>query len=117
MKAIALILTASMLLLNTGHLLETLQPPAEISHSGCCEDCSSDCCNPAENPQERDSSCHGDTPCTPGCACSCDIQLSALTYEFMELEGTIFQSCHYGNYLNTYSFEYAEDFLHPPRKV
>lgn len=117
MKVIALILTASLFLLNTGHLLETLQAPADVSASSCCADCSSDCCDAEEAPQESDNSCHGDSPCTPGCACSCDFQLSALTYEFLELEGTIVQSYHYGNYLNTYSFEYAEDFLHPPRKV
>lgn len=117
MKVIAIILTTCLVLLNTGHLLETLQPQAQQPAGTCCSDCSSDCCDTEEAPQESDKSCHGDNPCTAGCACSCDFQMSALTYEFMELSGTMVQSYHYGNYLNTYSYEFAEDFLQPPRKV
>lgn len=117
MKVIAIILTGCMLLLNAGHLLETMQSPAEIAAMECCADCSSDCCDSDEKPQDSKKTCHGDNPCMPGCACSCDFQLSALAYGFMELNGMVVQSYHYGNYLNTYTFEYSNDFLQPPRKA
>ena len=109
MKGIAIILTTCMLFLNAGHLLETLQFPAENA--------ALECCNTDEKQEDQKSSCHGDQPCMPGCACSCDIQLTALVYSFMELDGVVVQSYHYGYYLNTYSFEYSSDFLQPPRKV
>ena len=109
MKGIAIILTTCMLFLNAGHLLETLQFPAENA--------AMECCATDEKPEDQKSSCHGDQPCMPGCACSCDFQLTALVYSFMELDGVMVQSYHYGNYLNTYSFEYSSDFLQPPRKV
>lgn len=115
MKVIAIIISASLFLLSTGLLLETLQPQAEVLASACCADCA-DCCDTEELPQESDKSCHGDS-CTGACSCSCDFQISALVYEFLELNGTIVQSYHFVNYLNTYSYEYAEDFLQPPRKV
>ena len=117
MKTIAIILTGCMLMLNAGHLLETMHAPVEVAAAESCTDCASSCCDAEEKPQESDKSCHGDSPCTPGCACSCDFQLSALVYNFLELDGTVVQSYHYGNYLNTYSFEYSDDFLQPPRKA
>ena len=117
MKTLAIILTGCMLLLNAGYLFEASHAQVHITASGCCTDCSSDCCDAEEIPQEKDSSCHGDTPCIPGCACSCHFQLSALTYEFMELDGTVVQSYHYGNYVNTYTYEYSGEFLQPPRKA
>ena len=117
MKGIAVILTTCMLFLNAGHLLETLQFPAENAAMEWCADCSSDCCDTDETQEDQKNSCHGDQPCMPGCACSCDFQLTALVYSFMELDGVEVQSYHFGNYLNTYSFEYSSDFLQPPRKV
>ena len=117
MKTLAIILTGCMLFLNTGYLLEPSHVHVEDTTSESCTDCSTDCCDTEENPQETDGSCHGDSPCTPGCACSCHIHISALTYEFMELDGTVVQTYHYGNYLNTYTFEYSGEFLQPPRKA
>ena len=116
MKAIAIILTGCMLLLNTGYLLETLQAPVEVAVAECCTDCDS-CCDSEEKPQENDKSCHSDAPCMPGCSCSCHFQLTALVYNFLQMDGIAVQSYHYGNYLNTYSFEYSDDFLQPPRKA
>jgi hypothetical protein len=117
MKTLAIILTGCMLLLNSGYLIEKYHAQSHVSTSECCTDCSADCHDAEEHPQESDHSCHGDSPCTPGCACSCHIHLSALTYEFMELDGTVVQSYHYGNYVNTYTYEYSGEFLQPPRKA
>ena len=123
MKGIAIILAVFMLTLNTGHLLDSFQSPAETVHMECCADCTTDCCDPEpadsgdQEPVDKHKSCHGDKACTPGCACSCHLQLSALVYTFMELNGTTVQTYHYANYLNTYSFEYSSDFLQPPRKA
>jgi hypothetical protein len=45
------------------------------------------------------------------------MHFTALVYDFMEVDGITVQSFHYGNYENTYSFEYLDDFLQPPRKA
>ena len=119
MKGIAIILSACMLVLNAGYLLENthLHAAAEAHGMECCSDSASSCCDAEDAPQENEKSCHGDSPCIPGCACYCHFQLTALVYNFLEMEGIAVQSYHYGNYLNTYSFEYSDDFLQPPRKA
>ena len=115
MKGIAIILSFCMLLLSTGNLLEHYQVPAESVEMTCCTDCSSGCCDADMDHQESKEPCEREQDCPPGCDCSCQFQITAIGYSFMELAGVMVQSYHYGQYVNTYSFEYSDDFLQPPR--
>ncbi|MEA3460372.1 MAG: hypothetical protein U9R49_00745 [Bacteroidota bacterium] len=115
MKGIALILVGCMLLLSSENLLAGFQFPVEAAEMSCCMDHSSDSCDTeADHPDGRQP-CDGDHDCLPGCDCSCQYQISAITYSFIEVSGTVVHSYHYGQYVNTYSFEYSDDFLQPPR--
>jgi hypothetical protein len=119
MKVIAIILSACMLILNTGNLLENLHSHASIEahHMECCADHDSSCCDTEKKDQDHNKSCEDDHNCSPGCHCSCGLHFTALVYDYMEMDGITVQSFHYGNYVNTYSFEYLGDFLQPPRKA
>ena len=115
MKGIAIILAAFMLLLNFENLRETLQFPEDSAEMACYSDSSSDCCSADENHHDSEEPCDGDHDCLPGCDCSCQFQITAITYSFLELSGVAVQSYHYGHYMNSYSYEYSDNFLHPPR--
>lgn len=119
MKIIASILAVCVLLLNTGNLLENMHSHdhAEIALMESCSDQDSSCCDTEEKHQDHNLPCNADHDCTTGCNCSCGLHFAALIFEFMELNGVVVQSYHYGNYLNTYTFEYLDDFLQPPRKA
>ena len=111
MKGIAIILAAFMLLLNFENLRETFQFPGDSAEMACC----SDSCSPDEDHHDSKEPCDGDHDCLPGCDCSCQFQITAITYNFIELSGVVVQSYHYGHYMNSYSYEYSDDFLQPPR--
>lgn len=115
MKGIAIILAACLLFVSTENLWASFQLPEEGSPVECCSDCGSDCCSTEENQQDSKAPCEEDQQCPPGCDCSCQYQITALNYSFMELSGSVVQSYHYGPYTNSYSFEYSDDFLQPPR--
>lgn len=113
MKGIAIILAACLFLINTGNLLESLHDPLDAASMECCSDQGCSCCDE----QDHKSSCEDDHACGLSCHCSCGLQLSDLAYAFIEPESIAVQAYHYGNYVNTYTFEYSGDFLQPPRKV
>jgi len=115
MKGIALILSFCMLFLSTGNFMELHQFPQDGSEMACCSDNSSDCCAPDKDNHNSKEPCKGDHDCLPGCDCSCQFQITAITYSFLELTGVVVQSYHYGHYVNSYSFEFSGDFLQPPR--
>jgi hypothetical protein len=115
MKVVAGILAAFMLFLGSERLLETIQLPGDTAEMSCCPDCSSGCCSPDEDQHNSKEPCDEEQECPPGCDCSFQFQITAITYSFMEFTGVVVQSFHYGHYVNSYSFEYSEDFLHPPR--
>jgi hypothetical protein len=106
MKGIAIILAGCMLFLNLGNLRENFQFSVEAAGMECCADSCADCCD-----TEGDS----DKDCPPTCDCSNQFQITAIAYHFMEVTGITVQSYHYGNYVNSYTFEYSADFLQPPR--
>ena len=119
MKGIAIILSACMLILNTGNLLENLHlDDSAVAHAmECCADHEDSCCDTGTDNQDHKKACEHDHNFSPGCHCSCGFHFTALVYDFMDMNGTTVQSFHYGNYMNTYSFEYSDDFLQPPRKI
>jgi len=111
MKGIAIILAGCMLFLNLGNLRENFQFSGEIAGLECC----SGCCD-AEGDQHDDKApCDSEEDCLPDCDCSYQYQITAITYNFMELTGVVVQSYHYGLYMNSYTFEYSVNFLQPPR--
>ena len=115
MKGIAIILAGCMLLLNLGNLLETSQVPELTAEMCCCADSPSGCCDSEEDQHDSNLPCDTDQDCPPACDCSSQFQLTALAFSFMESDGVSVQSYHYVRYMNTYNFEYSDNFLHPPR--
>lgn len=115
MKAIAIILSAFMFLLGSESLLENLHFASDTAEMTCCSDGSSCCCSGDEDHQDSKEPCDEDQDCPLDCNCSFQFHITAITYNFVEFTGVVVQSYHYGHYLNSYSFEYYEDFLHPPR--
>lgn len=115
MRGIAIILLACLLFMSSENLRANLHSPGDAAPMECCSDCCSDSNDPEQDQKDAKEPCQGDQDCLPGCNCSCKYQTTAITYNFMELAGTVVQSYHYGHYSNTYSYEYTEDFLQPPR--
>lgn len=115
MKATAIILVGCMLLLNMGNILENIQVPVETTEMCCCSDSDSACCDSGEDQSDSKEPCDTNKDCSPACDCSSQFQLTALAFSFMETSGDVVQSYHYVAYRNTYSFEYSDNFLHPPR--
>jgi len=115
MKATAIILVGCMLFLNIGNLLETFQLPGESTEMCCCADSCSGCCDSEEDQHDSQEPCDTDQDCLPGCDCSSQFQITAISYNFMELSGVVVQSYHYVRYMNTYTYEYSDNFLQPPR--
>ncbi len=115
MKGLAIILTACLLLLNVENLMENFQLSGETVAMECCSDNCSGCCDAEGEHHEGQAPCEPDQDCAPGCDCSSQFQLTALVYSFMESSGATVQSYLYVRYMNTYSFEYSDDFLQPPR--
>jgi len=111
MKGIAIILLGCLLFMSSENLWANFQLPGEAAPMECC----SDSCEPEEARKDSGEPCQGEHDCLPGCDCSCQYQITAITYSFLELSGTVVQSYHYGHYSNTYFFEFTEDFLQPPR--
>ena len=107
MKGIAIILTSCMLLLSIGNLLENIQLSGENA-----EIC---CCASEEDQHDSNEPCDTDQDCPPTCDCSSQFQITAIAYNFMEVTGVTVQSYHYVRYTNSYTFEYSDNFLHPPR--
>lgn len=104
-----------MLLLNSGHLWDSMQSFEEATEMACCSDCGSDCCTPDNTKEDSKEPCNGEQDCIPGCDCAYQYQMTAITYSFLELSGEVVQSYHYGHYMNSYTFEYSKNFLQPPR--
>ena len=115
MKGIAIILAGCMFFLNIGNLLANSQLPGENTEMCCCTDSGSGCCDSEEYQRDSKEPCDADQDCLPDCDCSSQFQLTALAYSFMQLNGVTVQSYHYFGYMNTYTFEYSDNFLHPPR--
>jgi len=115
MRGIAIILSACLLFLNMGSILEGLHTHAEHPATECCSDEGSSCSDMADDHQDHEKSCKDDHHCTTGCHCFCGIHLAAAAFGIMEQNGAVVQSFHYGHYLNTYSFEYSDNFIRPPR--
>jgi len=115
MKGIAIILAGFMLLLNTGNVLDNIQIPGESTEMCCCAESSTACCDSEEKQHDGNEPCNTDKDCPPACDCFSQFQLTALAFSFMETSGNTVQSYHYVAYKNTYSFEYSDNFLHPPR--
>jgi len=115
MKGIALILVGCMLLLSSENLLAGFHFHVETAEMSCCTDHDSASCVPEADHPDGKEPCKGDHDCLPGCDCSCHYQITALTYTFIEIAGTVVHSYHYGKYVNTYSYEYSDNFLQPPR--
>lgn len=111
MKGIAIILTGCLLFLGSEHLRETYQLPGQAVDIAC----GSDCCDADDDHHSGEEPCDGDHDCLPGCNCSCHFHITAITFMFMELPGSVVQSYHYGHYMNSYTFEYTDNFLQPPR--
>lgn len=104
-----------MLLLNSGHLWDSIQKSEDATEMACCSECGSDCCTPDNNHKDSKEPCSGEQDCPPDCDCSNQYQITAITYSFLELTGVVVQSYHYGHYMNGYTFEYSKNFLQPPR--
>ncbi len=115
MKGLAIILTACILLLNVEILMDNFQLSGETVAMECCSGNCSGCCDPEGEQHEDQAPCEPDQDCAPGCDCSSQYQISAITYRFMELSGAMVQSYHYGHYMNNYTFQYSANFLQPPR--
>ena len=115
MKGIAIILTGCMLFLSVGNLLGNFQFSGETAVIECCSDGCSGCCNADEDQQDSNEPCDTEQECPPACDCSFQYQITAITYSFIELTGAVVQSYHYGHYVNSYTFEYIDNFLQPPR--
>jgi len=115
MKGIAIILAGCMLFLNLGNLRENFQFSVEAAGMECCADSCADCCDTEGDQHDDEASCDSEEDCMPDCDCSYQYQITAITYNFMELTGVVVQSYHYGLYTNSYTFEYSVNFLQPPR--
>jgi len=100
-----------MLFLNIGNLLVNFQLPGEDAVNECC----SASCIADEDHHADQEPCDSDQDCLPDCACTSQFQITALAYNFIEVAGVSVHSYHYVRYMNTYTFEYSDDFLHPPR--
>ena len=100
-----------MLFLNVGNLVENIQFSGEVDGLECC----TACCNTGEEHHADREPCDSDQECLPDCACTSQFQITALVYNFIEVAGVSVHSYHYVRYMNTYTFEYSDDFLHPPR--
>jgi hypothetical protein len=113
MKGIAFILISSILILGTEHLWDRIQLSAESAvMESCCG-----CCNTQDDNQNEKVPCGEDHDCLPGCDCMKPFQLTGIKYSLMEESGTVVLSYHYGHYINSYSYEYSDSFLQPPRLV
>ena len=115
MKGIAIILAGCMLFLNLGNLQENFQLSEEAVGMECCADSCAGCCDTEGDQHDDKAPCDTDKDCPPACDCSNQFQITAIAYHFMEMTGITVQSYHYGNYVNSYTFEYSADFLQPPR--
>jgi hypothetical protein len=115
MKGIAIILSACLLLLNLENLRETVLSHGNASEMACCADGQPCCCSPDMDPPHTKEHCDGEFDSLPCCTCSCQFQITAISHNSMELSGVVVRSFHYGHHLESYFFEYADDFLQPPR--
>ena len=115
MKGIAIILAGCMLFLNIGNLLGNIQLPGENTEICCYANSFSGCCDSEEEQRDSNEPCDTDQDCSPACDCTSQFQITAIAYSFMESNSVTVQSYHYVRYMNTYSFEYSDNFLHPPR--
>ncbi len=106
MKAIAYILIVSLAFMGLNRFMHGManpEPKAEVS-------CQMDCCGDEETTE------HGsDHQCPPGCDCGCCFHLTAINYQFMSLPGADVQTQHYGNYQDSYHFDYFIPLFQPPR--
>ena len=115
MKGIAIILASCMLFLNLGNLRDSLQYSVETPAMECCADSCAGCCDTEGDQHDDKAPCDSDKDCPPTCDCSIQFQITAIAYSYIVAPGIMVQSYHYVRYMNTYSFEYADDFLQPPR--
>lgn len=117
MKGIAIILTFCLLMLGAGNLRYAFLFPDQGMEMAC----SSACChgddkhNSENEACDEKEACDADHQCLPACDCCCQFQITATEYNYQEVPGITVQSFHYGNYRNSYTFEYTVRFLHPPR--
>lgn len=111
MKGLAYILISCLLFLGTEHLPEVFQLPGSEADIAC----ETDCCGCQEDHPQRNNTCDDDHDCESDCNCCHHFQITALEYSYLEVPGATVESYHYGNYLNSYSYEYTDNFLQPPR--
>jgi hypothetical protein len=114
MKVSAYIFLFSLVIISSYPMIEGLQIAQEQSLSGfesCCCDHSQDaCCDEGTEP-EREK----DHTCDTGCECACHFHFSAVYFQFNKLQMAEEQEYHYGEYVDSYSFEYFSLHLPPPR--
>ena len=116
MKLIASILIISMVFLGLSGFAEGLSIQGQQSLMSCGMDCCDqhgDCCGD-ETPYDQGSQEDQDK-CLPDCDCSYEFQLVAIEYHFVSSYGIAPKAVHYGNYTNTYHFEYFKPLFQPPR--
>jgi hypothetical protein len=113
MKAIAYILIVSLAFMGLNRFMHGManpEPKAEaLCHMDCCG--SEDECGGDEETTDHDP----DHQCLPGCDCGCCFHLTAINYQFMSLPGADVQTYHYGNYQDSYHFDYFIPLFQPPR--
>lgn len=109
MKGLAYILISCLLFLGTESLRETFHFPGNNADIVC----ESDCCGCHED--QGNKSCDEDHDCESDCNCCHHFQITALEYKYLEVPGATVQSYHFGHYLNSYSYQYTDNFLQPPR--
>ncbi len=111
MKGITIILIGCLLFLGAEHLWDSFHESV-ISTAMMCN-CG--CCNIPDEPQDKEGPCDENHDCLPDCDCLHPLQVSALEYKLIELPTIVVQSYNYSHYMNSYTYEYSNNFLQPPR--
>ena len=98
MKAIAYILIVSLAFMGLNRFMHGMENQMPVAEASCQMDC-----------------CGSDHQCPPGCDCDCCFHLTAINYQFMSLLGADMQTYHFGNYQDSYHFDYFIPLFQPPR--
>jgi len=119
MKFIASILIISMSILGLNRFAEGIGFGSTLSETEMA--CSMDCCDQDQeccghgSSDEQDNQEGRDHQCPHDCDCSYEFQLVAIEYHFMTSFVMAPKAVQYGNYTDTYHFEYFKPLFQPPR--
>lgn len=119
MKLASYILITTMVLLGLNSIMEdiNLHPATEVTCSCCGTNDDSPECPASDYSCEKGEAGHEDDSnrCPAGCDCSCCFHLVAIEYHFLPGFVVAPLTMYYGDYSNTYHFEFQAPLFQPPR--